>query len=109
MELAIILGVSVLALIFAAFYLTPNVMKRDQGTAAMQRISNAIKLGAEAFLRRQNKTIVTLAVAVAALIFVIYGFVRAHNPHDPVNSAMTLAIWTTLSFILGALCSVAAG
>src|SRR5947208_15953489 len=57
MELTLILGISVLALLFAAFYLIPNVLKRDTGTPAMQEISNAIKQGAEAFLRRQNKTI----------------------------------------------------
>ncbi len=108
-ELWLILGISIFALAFAAFYLKPNVMKRDEGTPAMQRISNAIKEGAEAFLRRQNRTIAIFAILVAALIFVIYGFVRAHNPNDPVTDTQTLAFWTTLSFVLGALCSVASG
>ena len=40
-----------------AGYLASWVLKRDQGTAPMQAISNAIKEGAEAFLRRQNRTI----------------------------------------------------
>lgn len=109
MELLIILGTSVFALLFAGAYLIPNVLKRDQGTPAMQKISNAIKEGAEAFLRRQNKTIVLLAAVVAAVIFIVYGFVRAHNEHDPVNSSMMLAFWTTLSFVLGAICSVGSG
>ena len=109
MELLIILGTSVFALLFAGAYLIPNVLKRDQGTPAMQKISNAIKEGAEAFLRRQNKTIVLLATVVAAVIFVVYGFVRAHNEHDPVNTSMMLAFWTTLSFVLGAICSVGSG
>ncbi|MEO6939294.1 MAG: sodium-translocating pyrophosphatase [Candidatus Kapaibacterium sp.] len=109
MELALILGISVLALIFAAAYLIPNVMKRDTGTPEMRKISDAIKEGAEAFLRRQNKTILMLTVAVAALIYIVYGFVRSHNPNDPVGSTTTLAFWTTLSFVLGALCSVGSG
>ncbi len=109
MELLIILGTSVFALLFAGAYLIPNVLKRDQGTPAMQKISNAIKEGAEAFLRRQNKTIVLLATVVAAVIFVVYGFVRVHNEHDPVNTSMMLAFWTTLSFVLGAICSVGSG
>ncbi|MDP4230988.1 MAG: sodium/proton-translocating pyrophosphatase, partial [Bacteroidota bacterium] len=108
MELLIILGISVLALLFAGLYLIPNVLKRDQGTPAMQEISNAIKQGAEAFLRRQNKTIAFLAIALACLIYILYAFVRAHNEHDPASSSM-LALWTTLSFILGAACSVASG
>ena len=55
MELSLILGISVIGLLFAV-YLIRDVMKRDTGTAAMQEISNAIKAGAEAFLRRQNRT-----------------------------------------------------
>src|SRR5437763_462612 len=106
MELTLIFGISIAALAFAAMYLIPNVMKRDTGTPAMRKISDAIKVGAEAFLRRQNKTIVTLAVVVATVIYIVYGFVRAHNPNDPTSSTTTLALWTTLSFILGALCSV---
>src|SRR5512140_3447767 len=108
MELLIILGISVIALLFAGLYLIPNVLKRDQGTPAMQEISNAIKQGAEAFLRRQNKTIAFLAIALACLIYILYAFVRAHNEHDPA-SASNLALWTTLSFVLGAACSVASG
>ena len=49
--------------LFVAGYLMPWVLKRDTGTAAMQAISNAIKEGAEAFLRRQNTTIGILAAA----------------------------------------------
>ena len=108
MELLIILGISAVALLFAGLFLIPNVLKRDQGTPAMQEISNAIKQGAEAFLRRQNKTIAFLAIALACLIYILYAFVRAHNEHDPA-SASSLALWTTLSFVLGAACSVASG
>ncbi len=46
--------------LFVAGYLMSWVLKRDTGTAAMQAISNAIKEGAEAFLRRQNRTIAIL-------------------------------------------------
>src|SRR5205814_620806 len=75
----------------------------------MQKISDAIKEGAEAFLRRQNRTIGLLAVLLAALIFVLYGFVRSHHDFDPVRTSLGLAFWTTLSFLLGAGCSVFAG
>ncbi|MGE5430657.1 MAG: sodium-translocating pyrophosphatase [Syntrophomonadaceae bacterium] len=107
MEANLILAISILGLLFAA-YLTRYVLKQDTGTARMQEISNAIKLGAEAFLRRQNRTIIYLAIALAAFIYIIYAFVRTPNPHDPANPAQ-LALWTTLSFVLGAACSVAAG
>jgi K(+)-stimulated pyrophosphate-energized sodium pump len=107
MELTLIFGISVLGLLFAS-YLIRDVMKRDTGTPRMREISDAIKAGAEAFLRRQNRTIIYLAIALAAVIYILYAFVRAHNEHDPASPA-DLALWTTFSFVLGALCSVAAG
>lgn len=107
MELWLVLIISVLAIVFA-IWLAKSVMKRDTGTPAMQEISNAIKEGAEAFLVRQNKTIGTLAIAVAALLFILYAFLRERSSADPVEP-MSLAIWTVVSFVLGASCSVIAG
>ncbi len=107
MELSLILGISVIGLLFAV-YLIRDVLRRDTGSNAMQEISNAIKAGAEAFLRRQNRTIAYLSIALAALIYILYAFVRTPNEHDPASAGM-LALWTTLSFALGAACSVAAG
>src|SRR5262252_1329356 len=107
-ELGLILAISILGLAFAG-YLIKWVLARDTGTPAMREVSDAIKAGAEAFLRRQNKTISSLAAALAFLIFIIYGFVRQHEHFDPTDTALELAFWTTLSFVLGALCSVAAG
>ena len=107
MELSIILGISILGLLFAV-YLIRDVLRRDTGTSRMQEISDAIKAGAEAFLRRQYRTVIYLAVALAAVIYILYAFVRAHHEHDPAGAG-DLALWTTLSFVLGALCSVAAG
>ncbi|KAB2926339.1 MAG: sodium-translocating pyrophosphatase [Bacteroidetes bacterium] len=107
MELFLILAISIFGLLFA-LYLIRDVMRRDTGTPAMREISDAIKAGAEAFLSRQNKTIIYLSIALAALIYILYAFVRTPNEHDPATPSM-LALWTTVSFVLGALCSVAAG
>ena len=65
MELTLILSISVLGLLFAA-YLIRDVLRRDTGTPKMREISDAIKAGAEAFLSRQNRTIIYLAIALAA-------------------------------------------
>lgn len=108
MELSLILGISIIGLLFAVFLIN-NVLRRDTGTPQMRVISDAIKSGAEAFLRRQNRTIVMLAAALAVIIYILYAFVRGHHDFDPVDTAGTLALWTALSFILGAACSVAAG
>jgi K(+)-stimulated pyrophosphate-energized sodium pump len=107
MELYLVLGISVIGLLFAV-YLLRDVLRRDVGTSQMREISDAIKTGAEAFLRRQNRTIATMAIALAALIYILYAFVRTPTVHDPSGPA-ALAFWTTLSFVLGAACSVAAG
>ena len=105
--LILIFGISIFALV-VAFWLIQWVMAKDTGTDEMRKISDAIKAGAEAFLRRQNYTIIMLASALAAVIFVLYAFVRGHNEHDAALP-MVLALCTTGSFIMGAACSVIAG
>ena len=102
-----VIAVSCLSLAFAV-YLARWVLARDTGTPRMQEISDAIKEGAEAFLSRQNRTIILMSAILAALIFFLYAYVRTPSPADPV-SAVQMAFWTTLSFVLGALCSVIAG
>src|SRR5437868_3599003 len=103
----LLIGISCFSLLFA-IYLARYVIQREMGTANMQEISNAIKEGAEAFLSRQNRTIITLSALLAVLIFVLYAYVRTPNPADPVPP-VELAFWTTVAFVLGALCSVTAG
>src|SRR4029434_248555 len=105
--ISFVIAISCLSLAFAV-YLARYVLQRDMGTQKMQEISNAIKEGAEAFLSRQNRTIISLSVVLAALIFVLYAYVRTPSPVDPVPPVQ-MAFWTTLSFVLGAACSVIAG
>ncbi|MBX9929830.1 MAG: sodium-translocating pyrophosphatase [Gemmatimonadaceae bacterium] len=106
--LTLVLGLSVAALLFAV-WLARWVLARSTGTPEMRKISDAIQEGAEAYLRRQNKTIAILAVLVAAVLAIGYGVLRQHNPTDPVDSPMTFALFITLSFLLGALSSGIAG
>src|SRR2546426_6825967 len=73
----------------------------------MRKISDAIQEGAEAFLRRQYRTIGTLSIALGVVIYVLYAFFR--KPHADEPAAATLALTTTLSFLFGALCSGVAG
>ena len=108
----LIIGVSVAGLAFALL-LSRQVLALDRGTPAMQRISNAIQEGAEAFLARQYKTIAVLSVVVAALIYVGYAFFRPAEADSAENGAAiaggTLALYTTGAFLLGAVCSGIAG
>ncbi|MBI4056678.1 MAG: sodium-translocating pyrophosphatase [Elusimicrobia bacterium] len=97
--LVLSLSISVAALLFAV-YLAWDVLKRDTGSDRMRAISDAIKEGAEAFLKRQYTTIGTLSLVCAALLYALYAFWRKDS---------TMAWETALSFLLGALCSGLAG
>src|SRR5216117_4175824 len=103
----LVMLISVLSLAFAV-YLAREVLAADEGTPQMQEIAGAIKEGAEAFLRRQNATIFAIGLGVAALIFVLYAFVRPPNPNDP-TTPFNMALATTLAFCFGALCSGVSG
>src|SRR5437016_1191155 len=103
----LVMLISVLSLAFAV-YLAREVLAADQGTPQMQEIAGAIKEGAEAFLRRQNATIFVIGLGVAAVIFVLYAFVRPPNPNDP-TTPFNMAVATTLAFCFGALCSGVSG
>ena len=72
----IALGVGVLALV-AALMLARAVIASDTGTAEMRAISDAIREGAEAFLRRQYRTIGAIAVVLAVVVFFGYRDVAA--------------------------------
>jgi len=93
----IALGVGVLALV-AAGLMARAVIASDTGTAEMQVISNAIREGAEAFLRRQYKTISILAAVIALVLFL--GYYRGSPDY---------AIKTVISFLVGAVCSGLSG
>ncbi len=96
--MSLVFIISILGLVVAG-YLAAFVMRQDTGSAKMRDISNAIKEGAEAFLKRQYKTIAILAIIVALIIFGVYTAIGKSD----------LAWKTGFAFILGALCSGIAG
>jgi K(+)-stimulated pyrophosphate-energized sodium pump len=110
MLLGLVLVLSVLALAVAVS-LARWVIKQDNGTPEMRRVSDAIQEGAQAFLRRQYRTIGLLSIALAVLIYVLYAFFRHLHP-DEIAAGLTptkLALTTTLAFLFGAFCSGVAG
>ena len=106
--LSVVIGISLLGLA-AAYLMARWVLKKDTGTELMNAISGAIKEGAEAFLKRQYKTIGVLVIIFMAVIFVGYGLIRAHRDFDPIGTSLSFAFWVALSFLLGAICSLIAG
>ncbi|MBI3547548.1 MAG: sodium-translocating pyrophosphatase [Elusimicrobia bacterium] len=97
--LSLVIAISILSLAFAG-YLAWAVLALEDGTPEMRKISDAIKSGAEAFLRRQNRTIAILAVVVAVAMFAVYAGIQGKTD---------VAWQTSISFLLGALCSGLAG
>ncbi|MCI4625500.1 MAG: sodium-translocating pyrophosphatase [Candidatus Magnetoovum sp. WYHC-5] len=95
--------------LYAAYRFAKWVASNGTGTPEMQNISNAIREGANAFLKRQNTTIGVLAFILAFVLFVGYGIIRKHMPSDPISSNIALGFWITFSFVLGAICSLTAG
>jgi K(+)-stimulated pyrophosphate-energized sodium pump len=95
----IALAVAIVALLLA-FLLARAVIASDSGTSEMQAISNAIREGAEAFLKRQYQTIGLIALVLAVLVFVGYHLSPRTAPY---------AAKTVVSFLVGAICSGLAG
>ena len=72
---------SVLALLFAG-YLAFRILKEDEGTEEMQRISGAIREGSKAYLKRQYRGVIYFFAAVFILLIILslFGYV---NPYIP--------------------------
>ena len=93
------LAAGVLGLL-AAFIFARSVLSSDTGTAEMQRISDAIKQGAEAFMKRQYGTIALIAAGLAVILFLGYQLSPFTRPY---------AVKVVISFIIGAACSAISG
>lgn len=106
-ELALILGLSVIGLAFAA-YLARWVKARPSGDGETVRVAGLIQRAAEGFFRRQSSTIGAVSAALGGAIFLAYGLLRREGEGDPV-SALELGVWLTVSFALGAASTVATG
>lgn len=83
------------------------MLARDDSTAEMRRISDAIRSGSEGFLSVQYTTIAQFAVIVSVVLFFIY-MLRPVPPGTNLSQT-TLAFLTSLSFLIGAFCSGLAG
>ena len=63
-----VLGIAILGLLYAVF-LRYQVLKEDKGTREMQDVWNAIREGANAYLRRQLMTILPLIFILTIVLF----------------------------------------
>ncbi len=96
--LLVVIVICIIALALAAL-LARNLLSQDEGTPKMREVSDAIKVGAEAFIKRQYSTIAIIAVVLAIVIFAVYYF----------TGQQSLAVYTAFAYIVGATCSAVAG
>jgi K(+)-stimulated pyrophosphate-energized sodium pump len=112
-----VLGVSILGLAYAIF-LRWQILKEDKGTQKMQDIWNSIKLGADAYLTRQLRTILPfIGLLVVALFFSVWIVKPTPEALEEVpkvfgagaNVTLVIALARAIAFLMGAGFSLAVG
>ena len=112
-QIAILLVlVTSFASLLYAWLLRGKVLKKDKGSAKMQEVWNAIRIGAEGYLGRQMKSILPaiglLAIALFLSVYVVPPSKEA-SVEFPTNTSFIIAIGRTLAFIMGASFSMIVG
>uniref|UniRef100_M4BX10 H(+)-exporting diphosphatase n=1 Tax=Hyaloperonospora arabidopsidis (strain Emoy2) TaxID=559515 RepID=M4BX10_HYAAE len=94
-----------------SLYLSHWVLSKDSGTVEMKEVAMPIRQGAEGFLKIQYTAIARIAVAIAGLIFLSYTLRPSNTLSSGVETLgnITLGLVSSVAFLIGALCSAAAG
>jgi len=106
-----VVATAIFSLIYA-WLLQKMVLKRDKGDEEMQRVWNAIRVGADSYLNRQLRTILpAIAALTIALFFSVYIVPPTHEAMEefPQNTQIIIAIGRTVAFIVGASFSLLVG
>lgn len=103
-ELALILGISLLGIAFAG-YLSRWIIGCPTGEGEMPRVASRIRSAAELFFRRLRGMILAVSAVLGGGIFLAYGLARqkaeAELRAQAPLPALELGVWLTLSFALG--------
>ncbi len=109
-----IVGVLVAAFVslLYAWYLRGRVLKNDKGTAKMQEVWNAIRIGANSYLNRQLRTILPL-IAVLTIVMFFSVFIvpptEAAIKEFGAGAQVWVSIGRAIAFIMGATFSLTVG
>jgi len=110
-----VLGVMLTAFIslWYAWMLRKVVLKKDKGTEKMQEVWNAIRIGADSYLRQQLRKILPiiggLTVALFLSVYVVPASREAVAEFGAKNAQIIVAIGRTIAFIMGATFSLLVG
>jgi len=111
--------IAILGVLFTAFisllyawFLRKSVLKKDKGTAKMQEVWNAIRIGADSYLNRQLRTILpvigVLTVVLFLSVYIVPASVEALAEFGS-RAPIIIAIGRTIAFIMGASFSLLVG
>ncbi|MGQ9550831.1 MAG: sodium-translocating pyrophosphatase [Candidatus Bathycorpusculaceae bacterium] len=102
-EMWLIAPLSAIISILLGVYFLRYINKQDSGSEKMKEISDFIKGGADAFIRREYMTLAIFVIAVSVLILIFLPEPLWLNATPLKNIEMTLA------YIFGSVCSALAG
>ncbi|MGD9317281.1 MAG: sodium/proton-translocating pyrophosphatase, partial [Anaerolineae bacterium] len=115
-EQAMLWGVIVVAFISLvyAYWLWRDTMRRDKGSPEMQKVWQAIKTGANAYLQRQLRTMLPILALLAIVLFFSVFVVRPSREAMEVfasesSARLWLGIGRSVAFIVGAAFSITVG
>ncbi len=109
-----VLVTAFISLIYA-WLLRGKVLKKDKGTPKMQEVWEAIRVGADSYLKRQLKTILPvigiLTIALFLSVYVVPPSAEAliEFPVEKYNTHLVISLGRTIAFILGASFSLIVG
>jgi K(+)-stimulated pyrophosphate-energized sodium pump len=107
----VVIGIAIFSLLYA-WWLRGVVLKKDKGDSKMQEVWNAIRVGADAYLNRQLRTILPLiAILAVAMFFSVYVSKPTTEASEMFGDSATIivAVGRTIAFILGATFSLIVG
>ncbi len=110
-----VFAISIIGLGYALF-LRGQILRKDKGDSKMQEVWNAIRLGADAYLNRQLKTILPLIVVLAGVLFLsVYVVppsaeaIERFPGATPDQLKLYMGLGRMVAFIMGAFFSLIVG
>ncbi|MBI1795134.1 MAG: sodium-translocating pyrophosphatase [Chloroflexi bacterium] len=111
----VVFGIAIIGLLYAVF-LRSQILKEDKGTPKMQEVWGAIKDGADAYLRKQLRSILPLiGILTVALFFSVYivppspEAMQRFAGQSEASVRFIIGIARALAFVMGAGFSLTVG
>lgn len=111
----VVFGIAIVGLLYAVF-LRSQILKEDKGTPKMQEVWGAIKDGADAYLRKQLRSIYPLIIILTFALFLSVYIVppspealQRFSTNTPDQVRLIIGIARAVAFVMGAAFSLTVG